>query len=207
MTTRTTQTPEPDPHLSARPVRPTEPRLAPLAPDELDDNQADAMRLVGDMGETTNIFATLVRHPGLFRKWVPFGGKLLSGKLPARDRELLILRVGWRCHAEYEWAQHVRIGLAAGLTADEIESIKDGPGAERWTDLEAMLLRAVDELVDDSCISDVVWAELAASYDDKQLIEIPMVVGHYLMVSCILNTLGVSIEDGVAGFDATAPSR
>ena len=207
MTTRTTQTPEPDPHLSTRPARPAEPRLAPLAPGELDDNQADAMRLVGDMGETTNIFATLVRHPGLFRKWVPFGGKLLSGKLPARDRELLILRVGWRCHAEYEWAQHVRIGLAAGLTTDEVESIKEGPGAEGWTDLEAMLLRAADELVDDSCISDVVWAELAANYDEKQLIEIPMVVGHYLMVSCVLNTLGVPIEDGVAGFDATAPNR
>jgi hypothetical protein len=45
----------------------------------------------------SNIFTTLVRHPGLFRKWTPFGGKLLAGKLATRDRELLILRTGWLC--------------------------------------------------------------------------------------------------------------
>ena len=108
--------------------RPTEPRIAPLGVEELDENQSDAMALVGDMGRTTNIFTTLVRHPGLFRRWAPFGGKLLSGRLPARDRELMILRVGWRCRAEYEWAQHVPIGRAAGLSDDEIERVKRRSG-------------------------------------------------------------------------------
>ena len=60
-----------------------------------------------------NIFTTLVRHPGLFRKWLPFGGKLLAGKLPPRDRELLILRTGWNTRADYEWHQHVRIARAS----------------------------------------------------------------------------------------------
>ena len=185
--------------------RPTQPRLTPLEPDELDENQADALQAVSGMGRTVNIFSTLVRHPGLFRKWMPFGGKLLAGKLPARDRELLILRIGWRCQAEYEWAQHVPIARAAGLADVEIERIKDGPFAHGWDAFDAALLRAADELEDDSCITDGTWARLAERYDERQLIEVLMVVGHYQLVSGALNSLGVQLEPGVAGFEATKP--
>src|ERR1019366_536729 len=80
-----------------------------------------------------NIFTTLVRAPGLFRRWLPFGGKLLNGKLPARDRELLILRTGWNCRAEYEWAQHVRIALRSGITSSEVERVALGPEAIGWS--------------------------------------------------------------------------
>src|SRR5204863_5459485 len=97
---------------------------------------------------------TLVRHPGLFARWVPFAGKLLAGKLPPRDRELLILRTGRRTHSEYEWGQHVLIGRASGLTDDEIRRIQDGPDAAGWSEADATLLRAADELHDDACISE-----------------------------------------------------
>jgi alkylhydroperoxidase family enzyme len=75
----------------------------------------------------SNIFTTLVRHRGLFRRWLPFGGKLLAGRIPARERELIILRTGWLCRAEYEWGQHVLIARQAGVTDDEIEWLKEGP--------------------------------------------------------------------------------
>ena len=181
-------------------ARPSTPRIAPLAPEEMDDQQSELMAQIGLGGPTVNIFATLVRHPGLFRRWMPFGGKLLSGRLPARDRELLVLRTGWRCRSEYEWAQHVVVGRAAGLTDDEIARVADGPDAEGWEDHERVLLRAADELHDDACISDATWADLAVRYDERQLIEVPMVVGHYHLVSFTLNSLGVPLEDGVEGF-------
>lgn len=179
--------------------RPTAPRIPPLPPEGRDDVADELMSQVG-LTRTVNIFATLVRHPGLFRRWMPFGGKLLAGRLPARERELLILRTGWLCQAEYEWAQHVPIGTAAGLTAAEIERIKEGPDAEGWSPFDAVLLRAADELHADSCITDATWAALAERYDEKQLIEVPMVVGHYHLVSFTLNSLGVPLEDGAVGF-------
>jgi alkylhydroperoxidase family enzyme len=148
-----------------------------------------------------NIFATLVRHPGLFRKWMPFGGKLLSGKIPARERELLILRTGWNCRSEYEWAQHVLIGRAAGLGDDEIERVKAGPDDPAWDAFDATLLRAADELHADSCLTDATWAALAARYDEKQMIELPMLVGQYHLVAMTLNSLGVQREEGMKGFD------
>src|SRR5919107_5997737 len=88
--------------------RPTEPRIPPLSPGETDDQARELLSQAGGPAAgATNIFTTLVRRPGLFRKWMPFGGKLLAGKLPARDRELLILRTGLRCGSAYEWGQHV----------------------------------------------------------------------------------------------------
>jgi alkylhydroperoxidase family enzyme len=153
----------------------------------MDDRQTELMAQVGLDGPTVNIFATLVRHPGLFARWLPFGGKLLAGNLPARERELLVLRTGW-------------LGRTAGLTDTEIERVAAGPDAEGWDRFDAVVLRAADELHDDSFITDATWAALAERYDEAQLVEVPMLVGHYHLVSFTLNSLGVPLEEGAAGF-------
>src|SRR5437868_10640488 len=127
--------------------RPDTPRIPALAADERDEQQRELLGGVGALtGPATNIFDTLVRHPGLFRKWLPFGGKLLAGKLPARDRELLILRTAHLCQAEYEWGQHRLIGLKAGISEAEIERVQDAGGADGWEALDAALVNAADEL-------------------------------------------------------------
>jgi alkylhydroperoxidase family enzyme len=175
-------------------------RIPPLPPDERTPQQDELLGTARIAGQDANIFTTLVRHEGLFRKWMPFGGKLLAGKLPARERELLILRTGWNCRAEYEWGQHVRIGEAAGLTPAEIERIPGGPDAEGWAPSDRTLLQAADELHAGSTITEPTWSALAGRYDEKQLIEVCMVVGHYHLVAFTLNSLGVEREDGLPGF-------
>lgn len=155
-------------------------------------------------GPDANIFTTLVKAPGLFRCWLPFGGKLLNGKLPARDRELLILRTGWNCRAEYEWAQHARIALRCDLTVEDVARVMLGPDEGSWSGFDATLLRAADELHDSSTLSDATWASLAARYDTEQLTELPMLVGHYHMVAMTLNSLGVELDEGLTGFPTSA---
>ncbi len=188
------------------------PRLPPLQDHELNEQQRALLEAVGGpagdaAGNSASIFRTFVRHPGLFRRWLPFGGKLLTGKLPGRDRELLILRTAFNCRSVYEWAQHVRIALAVGISEEEIARVVDGPGA--WTEPEATLLRAADELHQSSRLSDETWSELAEMYDETQLIEVPMVVGHYHLVAFTLNSLGVPLEPGLdpAGADQWGPPR
>ena len=180
------------------PARPSAPRIPPLGDDEADE-QAKALleevRLPN--AEAVNIFATLVRNPGLYRRWMPFAGKLLAGKLPARDRELLILRSAWRCASSYEWGQHVRLATQAGITADEIDRVSASPNAPGWDSFERALLTAVDELHDDACITDRTWETLASRYDDRQMIELPMLVGQYHMLAFALNSIGVQREPGV----------
>lgn len=177
--------------------RPSSPRVAPLPENERDQAANDLLE--ASILSDANIFTTLVRAPGLFRKWLPFGGKLLNGKLPGRDRELLILRTAWNCQAQYEWGQHVIIGGHEGLTAVEIKRIAS-EGLDGWEVPDAVLLRAADELHDDCCISDETWLNLVEAYDTEQLIEIPMLVGHYHLVAMTLNSLGVALDDGIEGF-------
>jgi 4-carboxymuconolactone decarboxylase len=173
------------------------PRIPPLPEADRDDRARELLAGIGlPAGADMHIFSTLVRHPRLFRRWTAFGGVLLTGELPARDRELLILRTAHRVRAGYEWAHHVEIAERAGLTAEEVERVRADPTAASWSDLEAALLRAADELHDDGRIGDATWDVLAAAYDERQLIEVPMVVGQYHLVGFTLNSLGVEIEDG-----------
>ncbi|MDE3206564.1 MAG: carboxymuconolactone decarboxylase family protein [Acidobacteriota bacterium] len=178
---------------------PAAPRIAPLPAGERSPSAQALLETVTVAGAEANIFTTLVRAEGLTRKWLPLGGKLLNGKIPPRDRELLILRTGWNCRAEYEWAQHVVIGRAVGLSDDEIGRVAAGPHAG-WGPFEATLLQAADELHRDWTITDATWSTLAGTYDTQQLIELPMLVGHYHMVAMTLNALGVQLDPGLAGF-------
>ncbi len=176
------------------------PRIPPLPAAERDDHAHELLKGAVIAGGEANIFTTLVRHPGLMRRWLPFGGKLLAGKLPARERELLILRTGWNCKAEYEWAQHVIIGKSSGLTDEEIHRVAAGPDAAGWAPFDAHLLRAADELHSEWRVGDATWSALAERYDEQQLIEVPMLVGHYHLVAMTLNTLGVELDPGLDGF-------
>ena len=101
-------------------------------------------------------------HPAILRRFMsPWAPQLLvKGSLPARERELLILRTGWNCQSEYEWGQHVAIGRAVGLTDVELARIKAGPDADGWSDGDAALLRAADELHAGSNITGETWARL-----------------------------------------------
>ena len=185
---------------TTEPARPQTPRIPPLGDDEMNEETSALLEEVRlPNAEAVNIFATLVRYPGLYRRWMPFAGKLLAGKLPARDRELLILRSAWRCASSYEWGQHVRLAKQAGISAEEIDRIATGPDAPGWETLDRALLTAVDELHDDACLTGATWATLASRYDERQMIELPMLVGQYHMLAFALNSLGVQREPGVPG--------
>jgi alkylhydroperoxidase family enzyme len=179
------------------------PRIPPVGEDDPDPAKRAALDFAGrsPAGPAWNIFATLANHPSLFGDWWTFASGLLQrGTLPVRDRELLLLRTGWNCRSEYEWGQHVRVGKAAGLTDDEIVRITAGPDAPGWDDWDATLLRAADELHDDFRIGDATWDALSAKYSTEQLIEVPLAVGQYHLVSMTLNTLGVERDPGVGPF-------
>jgi len=176
------------------------PRIAPLAPEGRDPRTDELLRSLrfDPDGEDMNLFATLAHHPRLLKRWSAFGGLLLAGgTLPARDREVLILRTAANTGADYEWGHHLALGRVAGLTDEEMVGFAsaafDGaPG-------DALLVRAADELHHDNVISDPTWAELAEAYDEQQLIEICMVVGQYHLVGYTLNSLRIQREADVEG--------
>jgi len=173
------------------------PRIAPL-PDQATDPAADSPT---PAAAVPNVFRTLAHHPKLLKRWLVFGNHILfKNALPARDRELLILRTGFVCDAEYEWAQHVVIGRRVGLTEVEIARIAEGPEADGWSEFDRVQLRAVDELRTDSFIADETWRALSQRYNAHQMMDLVFTVGQYTLVSMALNTFGVQLDDGLSGF-------
>ncbi len=79
--------------------------------------------------------------------------------------------------------------------------IKESAGVEGWTQLEAALIAAVDELIADTMISDATWAALSRHLSTEQLIDTIFTVGHYNMVAMALNSIGVQPEPGLPGFN------
>jgi 4-carboxymuconolactone decarboxylase len=179
------------------------PRVTPLPPAEWDAEVTELLGATKMSGQVLNIFKTLARHPKLLKRWMVFGNHILfKSRVGARERELLILRTGWNCRAEYEWGQHVVIGKQIGLTDEEIQRITVGPDAPGWDAFDATLLRAADDLHREQRIGDANWAALSARYDTQQLMDVVFTVGQYTMVSMALKTLGVPLDDGIAGFPA-----
>ncbi|TMK67245.1 MAG: carboxymuconolactone decarboxylase family protein [Actinobacteria bacterium] len=193
---------------------PSGPRLAPITSERWDDDVRAALsagfgpgaadRLLADP-ETPlpNVLGTMMNHPRLLAHWLAFNGKLLRDPaIDARLRELMILRVGWRTRANYEWLQHVRIARGLGITTAEIEAITREYDPDLWAPLEPDLLAATDQLLDRYRIDDDTWARLAKQLDEQQLMEVVWVVGTYTVLAMAFNSFGIQLDPDLHSIDA-----
>lgn len=153
-------------------------------------------------GRPLNIFATLAHRPVLLRRFNQLGGTLLlRSSLPVRQREIVILRVGWNARSVYEFGQHTVIGRQAGLGEDEITALAGGD-LSGWPAEDRALVDLADDLCRDDCVSDGTWEALAARWSEEQLVELLVLAGFYRLVSGFLNSAGVALEDGMPGWPA-----
>lgn len=164
-------------------LRPPEPRH-PL-PERRDDRP-----------KGLNVLGTLAHHPTLTRAYHTFNGHVLfATTLSVRQRELLVLRVAARRRCDYEWVQHVVLARDAGVTDDDIARVAEGPDAPGWSPVDAALVRAVDELVDEATITDATWAVLATALDARQLLDLVFTVGAYDVLAMALRAFAVPLDD------------
>lgn len=183
-------------------MRMSQPRIPALTESDWDEKTQQLMQPFVARGGVLNIFRTLANHPDLARRWMVFANHILGkSTLALRERELVILRIGFLCQSGYEWGQHVLIARQAGMTEEEIRSAKTGPDTEGLTELDQLLLRATDELHVDAHVSDVTWAGLSERLSRQQLMDLVFTVGQYNLVSMALNSFGVQADEGLPGWD------
>jgi AhpD family alkylhydroperoxidase len=170
-------------------------RIAPGGRREIGVVNAAIVRVLGAAaggGAPPRIFTTLARHRRLFRRWLWFAGALMpGGTLPRDEAELAILRVAHNTGCDYERVQHERIAQRAGLGADEVARVREGPDAPGWSARRALVLRAADAMHGDGRIGDELWAALAHEYDERHLIELCLLIGHYEMLAMTLLSLRI----------------
>lgn len=180
------------------------PRFAPLSEEEI-SNEARILiheiRTAFNIPDDASIPAVsliTLRHPGMFRGQMSLGIELAGrGTIPDRERELAVLRIALLCGAPFEWSEHVDIGRKFGVTDEEIERVTQGSSAEGWNEHDRAVLRAVEELISDKCMSNETWDTLARSWNEQQLLEMPMLVGSYFMTALQQNTVRIPPKGGL----------
>lgn len=187
-------------------MRMSSPRIPPLSPADWNEEQSallgvdisDLQSKIGHEGKVFNVLKTLVRYPALLKAWLGFANHILfNSSLSPRDREIVILRIGWLCQSGYEFGQHILMGMDAGLGEDEIKAIAEGSTAANWSSAERALISATDELRGDAFVGDTTYAELEKHFSENQILDMVFTVGQYNMVSMALNTAGVQLDDGI----------
>jgi 4-carboxymuconolactone decarboxylase len=176
-------------------------RIGPVTDPDAEVASTLAKTLSDADGVPLNIFATLAHHPRLLKRFNVLGGMFLAhGELPARERELVVLRTAWRSGSEYEWSQHVVIGARVGVTEAETEALTRPLAEGGWSSSETVLLAFVDEVLDQVDVSDETWRAACRYWSDAQVIELTMLVGFYRMVAGFLNAVRVEREGELPGW-------
>jgi hypothetical protein len=143
-------------------------------------------------GTQHDLFRIQMHHPDLLRVHQPFVQFVKnSAVVPLRHREIAILRSAWLGGVDDQYVNHIKIGIASGLTQEEVDRIPDGPDAPGWSDDDAAIVRAVDELHYWCRIGDDTWAALARQYDKRQLLQFLLLVGNYRTLSYVQNSIGI----------------
>jgi alkylhydroperoxidase family enzyme len=185
------------------------PRLPPIPPRQWSPSAREALAILSeeasriglDPADDThvhNLPCTQLHHPELMKRMFPVLMFLLRDlALPSRYRELAILRVAWLRQAEYEWTQHVLIARSCGVADEEIRKLAGGSDPGDWGEIEALILRAVGELLDTTRIADETWDRLMAHLGAQQMVELIHVVGVYDMIAMFMNSTGMELEPGL----------
>ena len=199
----------PGPPGTTEAARLSEPRIAPLPESQwTDEHHARVDRWAPEV-RIGNAFRTLLHVPELVDAVMPFRVYITrETTIPARHRELLILRTAWLTQNRHLWADHAPTARLVGLTADEVSRIAEGPAATGWSPFEATLLRLADELYRNSSVRDAVWAALDERYDLLELVDAVMTVNQTTLLAMLLNSFGVQPDaDALARWPADVPWR
>ena len=181
------------------------PRIAPLSDDEVDQGSRDIVDRVragagaGPAVVMPEYMRIVMKHPEMFSAQMIMGEMFYNGRLPRRERELAILRSAWLTQSPYEWGEHVDIAKRVGLSAEEVERTIRGSGAPEWSEFDRAVIRGVEELLANYALSDETWTTLSGQWDEAQMLEFPAMVGQYVTIAFLQNSVRVPLAEDNPG--------
>ncbi len=182
------------------------PRLAPLTPDQLTDDQRDlydringrdaGSRLAPD-GSLIGPFDAFLRNPNTGHKMLDLGAAMrFKSTLPRPAIEVAILCVGRKWEAEFEWYAHVKLAREVGVAEHVIQSILDQDVPDFDDDIQAAVYHATQEILTNRQLSNRAYATLKELVGEEGLLDLFTLVGYYMTISTILNGFRVPLPDG-----------
>lgn len=155
---------------------------------------------VPEVFASLSVFRVLLHQPGVAKCIADLLSELLAGKaLDPRHRELIIMRLGWSTASNYEWTQHWRVARAMGMAEDDILGVRDWRSHEAYDAADRCILAATDEVVEHGAIGAATWEQCERELGEPAvLIELIAAIGTWRLISSVLRSLDVPLEEGVA---------
>jgi alkylhydroperoxidase family enzyme len=144
-----------------------------------------------------NIFKIMAHAETNFRPLIMLGTSILTQQqLPAKLRELAILRVARLSRAEYEWVQHVPIAKMTGASDEQVAALaRDDATAACFDPVDRLVLRATDEIVRDGGPSDATFAELTSHFSHREIVELVLAVGFYMVMARLMISTRIDVDE------------
>jgi alkylhydroperoxidase family enzyme len=143
-----------------------------------------------------NLFRMLAGSERMLKEFVDLGNQILfRSQLDPVLREIAILRVGVLSGASYEVHQHERIGRTVGMTEALIAATRVGPAATDLDEIQRSVMRFTDDVVANVRAGDETFDAVAAVLSARELQELTLTIGYYMMVSRFLETFDIELED------------
>ncbi|MFV0409667.1 MAG: carboxymuconolactone decarboxylase family protein [Paracoccus sp. (in: a-proteobacteria)] len=157
------------------------------------DWPAEIADLQGGFAGRLNVYRVMAHDPELLRAWAPLRQHLVVDSALGPERsEVVILRVGYRMGAEYEWAHHVHRARKLGFSDARIAALKAMPEGE-----DGLIASAVDALIDQGRIPAQIETALADLLGRKAVIDLMATVGFYSVLGYLLMTYDTPIDEDV----------
>lgn len=143
-----------------------------------------------------NIFKALANSEAVVTGLVELGRALrATGTLDNRLKELIILRVGFQSRAMYEVFQHRQVARVLDIASEKVDALQGSFDAEIFSRLERDVLRLTDALLENVKAPAELLAPVAEALSPGQLVEVITVVGLYMLICRLLETLEIDVED------------
>jgi uncharacterized peroxidase-related enzyme len=151
----------------------------------LDKSQVDAESgaifdgYLKERGNVPNMFRTVAHRPEIFRTMIAhFRAIMNTGTVPAKLKELVIVRTSQINQCEYWLASHTVLARRHGWSEEQLHDLANFAQRADFAPAEKAALRLAEHMTRDAHqVSDELWNELRRHFDEGEIIELAAAIG------------------------------
>jgi alkylhydroperoxidase family enzyme len=150
----------------------------------------------GRRGGLLNVYKLLLHSPGLAQTWFDHNSAVRwQTKLSGRLREIIIIRIAHLNGVDYVLAQHVPgLAVAEGLTLAECEALANWRASDLFDLAERAALAYAEAMTLSTSVSDDVFADVRRHFEDREIVELSVLIGTYIMHNRVMKALAIDLE-------------
>jgi alkylhydroperoxidase family enzyme len=152
--------------------------------------------VAGRRGGLLNVYKLLLHSPPLAATWLEHVNAVRwKTQLDGRLREIVIIRIAILNRIDYVIQQHVPdLALAEGLTLAECNALGDWRTSQLFGERDRAVLAYTDAMTRDVSVADAVFADVRSHFNERDLVELTVLIGTYNMHNRVMQALGIDLE-------------